>query len=128
MYVPEFTTLHFIQLTYMQEPKNEYSRLDPKPAESARAEDSPSAEDEELLRALLQTEEIGELEATDLMQFAYQIASGMVCTNVYYMSLLECIICDGIKSFDHEQSSNLEHKISMELRTYIIHNYKILLI
>ena len=35
-------------------------------------------EDEELLRALQQTEEIGELEATDLMQFAYQIASGMV--------------------------------------------------
>ena len=43
-------------------------------------EDAPSAEDEELLRALRQTEEIGELEATDLMQFAYQIASGMVHT------------------------------------------------
>ena len=41
-------------------------------------DDAPSAEDEELLRALRQTEEIGELEATDLMQFAYQIATGMV--------------------------------------------------
>lgn len=38
----------------------------------------PTPEDEELLRALHQTEQIGELEATDLMQFAYQIASGMV--------------------------------------------------
>lgn len=41
--------------------------------------DAANLEDEELLRALQQTDEIGELEATDLMQFAYQIASGMVC-------------------------------------------------
>ena len=63
---------------------NEYSHLDPKPAEPVEAEAAERAspedrEDEELLRALQQTEEIGELEATDLMQFAYQIASGMVC-------------------------------------------------
>jgi hypothetical protein len=40
--------------------------------------EAANLEDEELLRALQQTEDIGELEATDLMQFAYQIASGMV--------------------------------------------------
>ena len=76
---------------FLQEPKNQYSHLDPAPpSESAAAEgllaaallqgDAANMEDEELLRALQQTEEIGELEATDLMQFAYQIASGMVRT------------------------------------------------
>lgn len=70
---------HYItQPTCIQEARNEYSHLDPKLGESAPMEDAPSAEDEELLRALQLTEEIGELEATDLMQFAYQIASGMV--------------------------------------------------
>ena len=73
----------------LQEPKNQYSHLDPAPpsesvaagellAAALQQGDAANLEDEELLRALQQTEEIGELEATDLMQFAYQIASGMV--------------------------------------------------
>ena len=53
------------------------------PAGQQNGEAANNMVDEELLRALQQTEEIGELEATDLMQFAYQIASGMVRTSSY---------------------------------------------
>ena len=71
---------------FLQEAKNQYSHLDPTPTAAAQGieaatqqEEAANLEDEELLRVLQQTEELGELEATDLMQFAYQIASGMVC-------------------------------------------------
>lgn len=54
----------------MQEPKGEYSHLDPSNAKEAEAE----AEKEEDIY-----EELGDLDGNDLMQFAYQIATGMVC-------------------------------------------------
>ena len=71
-----------------QEPKNEYSHLDPKSGELSGQTTPLNAEDEELLRAVLQTEQIGELEANDLMQFAYQIATGMVRMYVVIMLVL----------------------------------------
>ena len=80
-------------LILLQEPQNEYSHLDPAPPSAAVAAaavqqgEAANLEDEELLRALQQTEEIGELEATDLMQFAYQIASGMVLTAACHCSV-----------------------------------------
>ena len=96
---------------FLQEAENQYSHLDPA-SPAAAAQDTEAAtqqgeaanlEDEELLRALQQTEEIGELEATDLMQFAYQIASGMV-----RMSLSDYPrsgnFCD--KKLSHDKSSH----------------------
>lgn len=51
----------------MQEAKNEYSKLDPKKF--------PEEEEEEDAYP-----DLGDLEANDLIQFAYQIATGMVHT------------------------------------------------
>lgn len=87
-----FFTFH-VAFFLVQEPQNEYSHLDPAPPSAAVAAaavqqgEAANLEDEELLRALQQTEEIGELEATDLMQFAYQIASGMVLTAACHCSV-----------------------------------------
>ena len=55
----------------MQEPKNEYSHLDPalSPPLPANLEEE---EEEDIY------EDLGDLETHDLMQFAYQIATGMV--------------------------------------------------
>ena len=53
----------------MQEPNNEYSHLDPVVSPPPPQDDS----DEEI------EEDLGDLDANDLMQFAYQIATGMVC-------------------------------------------------
>ena len=53
----------------LQEARNEYSRLDPRKA------DFPEEEEEEDAYP-----DLGDLEANDLIQFAYQIATGMVRT------------------------------------------------
>ncbi len=53
-----------------QEANNEYSHLDPE--KKAISEEIQQEEDEDPYM------ELGELEANDLMQFAYQIATGMV--------------------------------------------------
>ena len=52
---------------HLQEPKNEYSHLDP-----ASAKEAEVAEEDEIYA------ELGDLDGNDLMQFAYQIATGMV--------------------------------------------------
>ena len=54
----------------MQEANNEYSHLDPE--KKTESEEPLNEEDEDPYT------EVGELEANDLMQFAYQIATGMV--------------------------------------------------
>ncbi len=53
-----------------QEASNEYSHLDPQKGVEAADENEGGEEDPYM--------ELGELEANDLMQFAYQIATGMV--------------------------------------------------
>jgi hypothetical protein len=55
----------------LQEPKDEYSHLDPnKEPQTAGEEDLEDQEDI--------YEDLGDLDGNDLMQFAYQIATGMV--------------------------------------------------
>ncbi len=64
-------TLHILP----QEASNEYSHLDPqKGVEQKVVEAADENEDGEEDPYM----ELGELEANDLMQFAYQIATGMV--------------------------------------------------
>lgn len=65
-------SLAYAFCTKQQEPKNEYSHLDPKRA----AQEEEEEEEEDLYP------DLGDLESNDLIQFAYQIASGMVCLYV----------------------------------------------
>lgn len=54
-------------MPHLQEAKDQYSHLDP-----AAAKDEEEAAEEDIYA------ELGDLDGNDLMQFAYQIATGMV--------------------------------------------------
>ena len=59
----------------LQEAKNEYSHLDPVLSPPVQlAGDDDEDEEEDIY------DDLGDLDSTDLMQFAYQIATGMVRT------------------------------------------------
>ena len=60
---------------FLQEAKNEYSHLDPARSPPVQLADNDGEDEEEDIY-----DDLGDLESTDLMQFAYQIATGMVNT------------------------------------------------